>query len=67
MMVRKIIGWVLILWGIGGLIANLVFVILHDTMPVILAVNSVVCLLFIWGGWKLSHPKIGSGGQVRWH
>lgn len=51
---KALIGWLLFLIGCGGLIANLIVTIRGDA-SVVLILNSLVCLLFIYLGWRLSH------------
>lgn len=51
---KALIGWLLFLIGLGGLIANLLVTIRGDASGVLI-VNSLVCLLFIYLGWRLSH------------
>ena len=54
---KKVIGWILFVWGIAGIIANIV-VSAMGRFSGILIVNTVVCLIFIWVGWSLSHSKL---------
>ncbi|MBA7632522.1 hypothetical protein ES703_40068 [subsurface metagenome] len=50
---RKILGWALFAYGVGGVIYSLV------TMPLIaLPVQLALGVLFIGGGWFLAHPKV---------
>ena len=66
MKAKQIIGWILFIWGIGGIIANIVVTALGNG-SFILVFNTIVCLIFIWAGWQLAHPKAKklSEGRVR--
>jgi len=66
MKAKQIIGWILFVWGIGGIIANIVVTALGNG-SFILVFNTIVCLIFIWAGWGLAHPKAKklSGGRLR--
>ena len=54
---KKVIGWILFLWGIAGIIANIVVSVVGHFSG-ILIFNTVICLVFIWVGWSLCHPKL---------
>lgn len=51
-MARKVGGWILFAWGIGGVIYTLLSAPLIG-LPFELGLEALV----IWGGWKLAHPK----------
>ena len=59
----RILGWILVLWGTGGIIANIVYAAVAGAFPPSLIGSSLVSILFIWGGWKLAHrqrtPTVG--------
>ena len=54
---KLIIGIILFIWGLGGLIANAVLLGFHRNSPNIsyslIIINSLVCILFMWGGYAL--------------
>lgn len=52
---KRVIGWILFVWGVVGLVGDIVFVLISGDL--ILIGNAIVCILFIWGGWRLSHPR----------
>jgi hypothetical protein len=62
---KKAIGWILFIWGLGGIIANLVFVFASGASSWVLVINTLFCLLFIFGGWRIAHPKPVTGGMIR--
>ena len=53
---KTVVGWILFAWGLVGLLANIVFILVWGFAPVSVAVNSAVCVLFLLAGWRLSHP-----------
>jgi hypothetical protein len=53
---KTVVGWVLFAWGLVGLLANIVFILVWGFTPLSVAVNSAVCVLFLLAGWRLSHP-----------
>ena len=55
---KKVIGWILFAWGIIGLLGNLVIWLPSGTNILMMVLNSGICALFIWGGWRLAHPKV---------
>jgi hypothetical protein len=63
--VKKAIGWLLFLIGVAGIIGNIVYLVAWGISSWGLVGNTFFCLLFIAGGWYLSHPKKAvSGGQI---
>lgn len=54
---KRMVGWVLFAWGLLGLLANIAFILVWSVAPLSVVVNSAVCILLIWGGWRLSHPS----------
>lgn len=50
-----IIGWIMLLWGAMGIIANIIFVCTYWIFPFTWVVNGICCLLFIWFGWGMAH------------
>lgn len=66
MTAKQLIGWILFVVGMGGIIANIVVMVLGNG-SFVLAVNTIFCLLFIGAGWQLAHPKAKkvSGSQLR--
>lgn len=55
---KVIVGWILFAWGLIGITINLLTIILFNiSNGGQLVVNTIVCILFIWGGWKLAHKK----------
>jgi membrane protein implicated in regulation of membrane protease activity len=62
---KKSIGWILLVIGIGGIIVNLIFVFSTGQSTWSLVINTIVCLLFVVGGWQFSHPKEERGGQLK--
>lgn len=49
---KKIIGWILFAYGIGGAVYA------FATAPLVgLIFELLLAALFIWGGWKLAHSK----------
>lgn len=65
-MLKKLIGWLLFLVGLAGIIANIVFVVSSGTSTWTLVINTLFCLIFIFGGWRLAHPReTRYGGMLR--
>jgi uncharacterized oligopeptide transporter (OPT) family protein len=54
---KKVIGWILFVWGLAGIIANIIVSVMGHFSGIII-INTVICLIFIWGGWSLCHPKL---------
>ena len=55
---KVIVGWILFVWGLIGITVNLLTIVLFDVSDGgQLAVNTIICILFIYGGWKLIHKK----------
>jgi len=63
-MVKKALGWLLFVIGIGGIITNIVFVVTSGTSSWTLVINTLFCLVFIFGGWRLAHPKERTYSQM---
>lgn len=63
-MARKVVGWLLLLVGIGGIIVNIVSAVLWGSSLILIG-NTVICLVFVFGGWRLAHPKPVTGGMIR--
>ena len=65
-MLKRIIGWLLILVGAGGLLANIAFLAIRGGEGAyILVFNSLVCGLLVLAGSRLirQRPR-ASGGRV---
>lgn len=62
---KKVAGWILFVWGLLGIVANLVAVFIFNSASWMLVGNTIVCLIFIFGGWYLSHPKKTDSGAIR--
>lgn len=55
-MARRTVGWMLFFFGILGVLANAVVMVVWRFAPLPLIANSGFCLLLVVGGWSLSHP-----------
>jgi len=53
---RRTVGWMLFFFGLLGVLANAVVMVVWRFAPVSLIANSGFCLLLMVGGWSLSHP-----------
>ncbi len=56
-MVKRIIGWVLLVWGVAGIVANIWFVVRWQSWSGTLTLNTFVCLAFIFGGVALIRAR----------
>lgn len=58
-MARKIIGWLLFVWGVLGIVADIVVIGIYGAgdYPLAVAIRTLIALGMIIGGWALSHPK----------
>lgn len=65
MSIKKVFGWFLFFVGLGGIALNLVFLITHGYSTWTLAMNTVVCAVFVLGGWRLTHPKEETVHRIR--
>jgi predicted MFS family arabinose efflux permease len=54
---KKVVGWILFVWGAGGFIGDMVFIGRLKSNPSTLVPNLIFCALFMWGGWMLTHSK----------
>lgn len=50
---KKILGWILFVWGILGVVAEVVFLIFFGFNGIYLLIRLVISGLFIWGGYTL--------------
>lgn len=63
---KQVIGWILFLVGLAGIIANIIFIVTSGTSSWTLLANTLFCLVFIFGGWRLAHPPgTKSSGMLR--
>lgn len=58
---KRIIGGILIFWGLVGLLGNVVVMAVWRSAPIALVANSAFCLVLLLGGWNLSHQ---AGGKL---
>lgn len=65
MNIKRVLGWFLFFVGLVGIVLNLVFLITHGYSTWGLAMNTVVCAVFVLAGWKLSHSALPKGGMIR--
>lgn len=54
---KKVFGWILGVWGLLGIFSNIAFVVHYQAFPMWLIINTIVCVLFIWAGWRLNNPN----------
>jgi hypothetical protein len=52
-MIKIAAGCILMIWGAGGIIANIVFVVAFDVLPIMLVLNTAFAALFVYGGIRL--------------
>ena len=55
---RKVIGWVILLIGLGGLLSNFAFVMLWHSGTAGLIINSIICIILAYGGYSLIRKPI---------
>lgn len=54
---KRVIGWVLLIWGIGGLLVNIVaFAVWHSPIYTV-AIGALVLMPLILLGWNIIHPQ----------
>ena len=49
---KKVIGWILIVWGVAGWISNVVFVAAHGWAPFTMVGSTLVAGLFVLIGYR---------------
>ena len=54
----KAIGVLLLVLGLVGLLLNLIFWLPARFSPIVIVLISILCLVAVWGGGRLSQPKM---------
>jgi len=49
---KKVIGWILIVWGVAGWISNVVFIAAHGWAPFTMVGSTLVAGLFVLIGYR---------------
>jgi len=55
MRARRVFGWILFVWGILGILADIALVVAYPSVATGYALPGrvTICIVFIIGGWKL--------------